>query len=52
MNQSWQIVNKNSTLILLRLRYESKGIGCYMFKINEDTVIGKLILIKNLSFYY
>ena len=40
-------VIKNSTFIVLHLRYESKGIGCYMFKINEDTVIGKLILIEN-----
>ena len=40
-------VIKKSTFIVLHLRYESKGIGCYMFKINEDTVIGKLILIKN-----
>ena len=40
------------TLYIIHIfRYESRGIGCYMFKIDDDTVIGYMNLIAFFDFH-
>ena len=38
-------------MLFVFFRYESRGIGCYMFKIDDDTVIGYMNLIAFFDFH-